>query len=119
LRWRRPGASLAEESHPQLKEISFDYGRMDRESVDTFDLVIAGAGPAGLTVGGRVAKAGFKVCVIDPSPLAVWPNNFGVWVDEFKAMGLDDCFSIVWPKADVFLSDKEPSKFSGLSLSVD
>lgn len=47
--------------------------------------------------------AGFKVCVVDPAPLRVWPNNYGVWVDEFAAMGLDDCIELVWPQARVYL----------------
>jgi lycopene beta-cyclase len=48
------------------------------------DLVIAGAGPAGVAVASRVAAAGFSVCVVDPSPFAHWPNNYGVWLDEFQ-----------------------------------
>jgi len=27
----------------------------------------------------------------------------GVWVDEFRAMGLDDCLDHVWERAEVFL----------------
>ena len=49
-----------------------------------YDLVIAGAGPAGLAVAQRVSAAGYRVCIIDPDPLAAWPNNYGVWVDEFQ-----------------------------------
>ena len=41
--------------------------------------------------------------VVDPAPLAPWPNNYGVWVDEFDAMGLGDCLEVVWPQANVFL----------------
>lgn len=67
------------------------------------DLVIAGAGPSGLAVGERVARAGYSVCIIDPEPLGIWPNNYGVWVDEFEAMGLGDCLEVIWPKAKVFL----------------
>ena len=44
-----------------------------------------------------------QVCVIEPAPLAEWPNNYGVWVDEFQAMGLQDCLEVTWPKARVFL----------------
>lgn len=44
-----------------------------------------------------------QVCIIDPAPLGIWPNNYGVWVDEFKAMGLGDCLEVIWPKAKVFL----------------
>jgi lycopene beta-cyclase len=67
------------------------------------DLVIAGAGPSGLAVGERVARAGYRVCIIDPQPLGIWPNNYGVWVDEFEAMGLSDCLEVIWPKAKVHL----------------
>jgi flavin-dependent dehydrogenase len=72
-------------------------------SLPDADLVVAGAGPAGLAVADRVARAGFRVCVIDPDPLGIWPNNYGVWVDEFQAMGLADCLEVVWPKARVML----------------
>ncbi|PNH03618.1 Lycopene beta cyclase, chloroplastic/chromoplastic [Tetrabaena socialis] len=65
------------------------------------DLIVAGAGPAGVAVAARVAAAGFSVCVIDPDPLAHWPNNYGVWLDEFQAMGLEDVVHVVWPKAKV------------------
>ena len=40
---------------------------------------------------------------MDPSPTAPWPNNYGVWVDEFDAMGLTHCLDTVWPTARVFL----------------
>ena len=50
--------------------------------------------------------AGFKVCIVDPEPLNIWPNNYGVWVDEFKAMGLDDCLEHIWPRAKVFLNSQ-------------
>jgi len=71
--------------------------------VTDFDLAVAGAGPAGLAVAARVSAAGFSVCVVDPDPLAAWPNNYGVWVDEFEAMGLEDCLEVTWPQARVYL----------------
>lgn len=72
-----------------------------------FDVVVAGAGPAGLAVAERISAAGFSVLIIDPAPLAPWLNNYGVWVDEFEAMGLDDCFDIVWDHAVVHLDSGE------------
>lgn len=45
--------------------------------------------------------------VVDPNPLAPWINNFGVWIDEFKAMGLDDCLDVTWDRALVHL-DSQP-----------
>lgn len=76
-------------------------------SKQTFDLVIAGTGPAGLAVADRVSKAGFKVVVVDPNPKVAWVNNYGVWCDEFEAMGLEDCFKVVWPKAVVHLNNQD------------
>lgn len=76
------------------------------------DLIVAGAGPSGVAVAQRVAAAGFSVCVVDPDPFAHWPNNYGVWVDEFQSMGLEDCLHVVWPKAKIWLdSEKLGAKF--------
>lgn len=36
-----------------------------------------------------------------------WVNNYGVWCDEFEAMGLEDCFKVVWPKAVVHLNNQD------------
>jgi len=80
---------------------------LDSSSPGTFDLVIAGAGPAGLAVAERVSAAGFSVAIIDPNPLCPWINNYGVWCDEFEAMGLDDCYDVVWDKAIVHLDTGE------------
>lgn len=84
----------------------------DIEAQPYVDLVVAGAGPAGVAAAYRVAAAGFSVCVVDPDPFAHWPNNYGVWLDEFQAMGLEDCLHVVWPKAKVWLnSQREGEKF--------
>ncbi|GLI71151.1 hypothetical protein VaNZ11_016251 [Volvox africanus] len=76
----------------------------DLEQQPYVDLIVAGAGPAGVAAAGRVAAAGFSVCVIDPEPFAHWPNNYGVWLDEFQAMGLEECLHAIWPKAKVWLN---------------
>lgn len=86
--------------------------QLDPHQQQDFELVVAGAGPSGIAVAERVAKAGYRVCVVDPAPRAHWPNNYGVWVDEFDAMGLGDCLEIVWPQAKVHLdSRKEDERY--------
>ncbi|GAQ85842.1 lycopene beta cyclase [Klebsormidium nitens] len=72
------------------------------------DILVVGAGPAGLSVAQRASAAGLRVCCVDPGPKSIWPNNYGVWIDEFEAMGLTDCLDYTWPKARVWLdgSDK-------------
>ncbi|KAH0659592.1 hypothetical protein KY289_028340 [Solanum tuberosum] len=77
-----------------------------------FDVIIIGAGPAGLRLAEQVSKYGIKVCCVDPSPLSMWPNNYGVWVDEFENLGLEDCLDHKWPMACVHINDHK-TKYLG------
>lgn len=70
-----------------------------------FDVIIIGAGPAGLRLAEQVSGYGIKVCCVDPSPLSMWPNNYGVWVDEFESLGLVDCLDKTWPMTCVHIDD--------------
>jgi lycopene cyclase-like protein len=98
---------------------------------------VVGCGPAGLCAAERTAAKGLKgtlrprshtltglqsdpvpflsraVALVDPSPCAPWRNNYGVWVDEFEALGHGDCFTRSWPLARVLLTEDAPA---GLSL---
>lgn len=65
------------------------------------DLLIVGCGPAGLGTANLASERGLKVGLIDPYPLSRWPNNYGVWVDEFLELGFEDCFNKTWDKAAV------------------
>lgn len=48
------------------------------------------------------------MCIVDPTPSAPWRNNYGVWVDEFQALGHGDCFTRSWDTARVILDDSGP-----------
>nr|QTZ19639.1 chromoplast-specific lycopene beta-cyclase 2 [Bixa orellana] len=72
-----------------------------------FDVIVIGTGPAGLRLAEQVSGRGIKVCCVDPSPLSMWSNNYGVWVDEFKSLGLDDCLDKTWPMTTVHIDDKK------------
>lgn len=79
---------------------------VDRSDRLRFDVIIIGTGPAGLRLAEQVSLYGIKVCCVDPSPLSMWPNNYGAWVDELE--GLDDlgeCFDMKWPLATVYIDD--------------
>jgi lycopene beta-cyclase len=87
------------------KSLNYDLQRFDSLKRTPVDLVVVGAGPAGLAVAQRVSKEGVTVCCIDPNPQSVWPNNYGVWVDEFEDLDLLDCLDYTWASAVVYLDD--------------
>ncbi|KAI5666758.1 hypothetical protein M9H77_16611 [Catharanthus roseus] len=97
------------ELEPTSKPESLDFdvpwlGPSDRPR---FDLVIIGAGPAGLRLAEQVSRYGIKVCCVDPFPLSMWPNNYGTWVDEFESLGLEDCFDKTWAMSCVYINDQK------------
>jgi hypothetical protein len=90
----------------KVPKLALDLPYYDVSKNVEVDVVIAGAGPAGIATAARISSQALRVVVVDPNPLQHWPNNYGVWVDEFEAMGLQDCFEQEWNKANVFLGDK-------------
>ena len=68
-------------------------------------MIIIGTGPAGLRLAEQVSRYGIKVCCVDPSPLSMWPNNYGVWVDEFGRLELEDCLDKTWPMTSIYLDE--------------
>ncbi|KDP39845.1 hypothetical protein JCGZ_04190 [Jatropha curcas] len=96
---------LKPESKPEL--LDFDLSWFDPSCRSSFDVIIVGTGPAGLRLAEQVSRFGIKVCCVDPSPLCMWPNNYGVWVDEFESLGLIDCLDKTWSMACVFIDDKK------------
>ncbi|GMN55492.1 hypothetical protein TIFTF001_024611 [Ficus carica] len=93
---------------PETKKESLDFELplYDPSKGLVVDLAVVGGGPAGLAVAQQVSEAGLSVCSIDPSPKLIWPNNYGVWVDEFEAMDLLDCLDTTWSGAVVFVDAK-------------
>ncbi|CAN4118499.1 unnamed protein product [Withania somnifera] len=84
------------------EHLDFELPMYDPSKGLVVDLAVVGGGPAGLAVAQQVAEAGLSVCSIDPSPKLIWPNNYGVWVDEFEAMDLLDCLNSTWSGAAVY-----------------
>ncbi|KAF8086250.1 hypothetical protein N665_0630s0001 [Sinapis alba] len=92
---------------PETKKenLDFELPLYDPSLNKVVDLAIVGGGPAGLAVAQQVSEAGLSVCSIDPSPKLIWPNNYGVWVDEFEAMDLLDCLDTTWSGAVVYVNE--------------
>ncbi|CAO2190790.1 unnamed protein product [Urochloa humidicola] len=76
----------------------------DENSV--LDLVIIGCGPAGLSLASESAKKGLTVGLIGPD--LPFTNNYGVWEDEFKDLGLETCIEHVWKDTIVYLDNNKP-----------
>ncbi|KAM0996910.1 hypothetical protein ACFX2I_006800 [Malus domestica] len=96
---------LKPEAKPE--SLHFDLHQFDPSTRSRLDVIIIGTGPAGLRLAEQVCRYDIKVCSVDPSPLSMWPNNYGVWVDEFESLNLESCFDKTWPMASVHVKDSQ------------
>lgn len=71
----------------------------------TVDVCVVGCGPAGLSLSGELAQRGLAVCLVGPE--TKFTNNYGVWVDEFKDLGLAHLLDHVWDDSVCCFSDRE------------
>lgn len=99
---------------PETKKenLDFELPIFDPSKGLVVDLAVVGGGPAGLAVAQQVSEAGLSVCTIDPFPKLIWPNNYGVWVDEFEAMDLLDCLDTTWSGAVVYIDENSKKNLS-------
>ncbi|PKA57296.1 Lycopene epsilon cyclase, chloroplastic [Apostasia shenzhenica] len=70
------------------------------------DLIVIGCGPAGLSLAAEAAKRELSVGLIGPD--LPFTNNYGVWEDEFKGLGLEGCIEHVWQDTIVYLDSSDP-----------
>ncbi|XP_064948063.1 lycopene epsilon cyclase, chloroplastic-like isoform X3 [Musa acuminata AAA Group] len=75
-------------------------------AASTLDLIVIGCGPAGLSLAAESAKKGLQVGLIGPD--LPFTNNYGVWEDEFKDLGLESCIEHVWHDTIVYLDSNDP-----------
>ncbi len=73
-----------------------------QKAQDTFDVVVIGAGPAGLSLAAALGKRGVSTLCVDPTLDKAWPNNYGTWLDDLEPLGLHDCTANVWDITSVF-----------------
>ena len=71
------------------------------------DIVVVGAGPAGLAIASACAQRGLSVTCVAPDVHKPWLNNFGTWLDEIEPLGLGVIYDRVWPTAVVHVDAKD------------
>jgi len=64
---------------------------------ESYDVVVAGAGPAGLAIAGALAEKGLRVACCDPNPGRRWENNTCAWADDIEPLGLAGYCRHIWP----------------------
>ncbi|MGM0558736.1 MAG: lycopene cyclase family protein [Myxococcota bacterium] len=69
------------------------------------DVLVIGAGPAGLAICAALAERGADVACLAPEHPSPWPNNYGVWKDEVESLGISRAFEEVWERPIVFTGD--------------
>ena len=61
------------------------------------DVLVLGGGPASLCIASELNQRGVAVAAIAPDPVDdPWPNTYGIWADELKAVGLEQLLEHRW-----------------------
>ncbi len=84
----------------------------------SLDVLVLGAGPAGLALAAACARAGLSVAVMAPEPEAPWVPYYGAWAGELP----DDWCAwadVTWPEVVVHLDDARRHVLPGPYVRVD
>ncbi|EDX85066.1 lycopene cyclase family protein [Synechococcus sp. PCC 7335] len=74
---------------------------------DVADVLIIGSGPAGLFLAAELAQRGLDVKGLSPvDSAAPWPNTYGIWADELKALGINECLEHRWQNTVAYMGKK-------------
>ncbi|CAI5475812.1 unnamed protein product [Closterium sp. Yama58-4] len=79
---------------------------LDPKDSSVLDVLVVGCGPAGLSIAAECAKRGLTVGLVGRD--APFVNNYGVWLDEFKAIGLEHCIDQVWTDTILYTDSDVP-----------
>lgn len=71
------------------------------------DVTVVGCGPAGVALAAELGKQGLQVALVGPDLPFV--NTYGVWVDEFEALGLAGTLGRTWPRTLSYFDADAPT----------
>nr|AUE44518.1 lycopene epsilon-cyclase [Grateloupia catenata] len=102
-------ASLTTPSTPSSPPSSFPSPDKLHPSSKTalYDVLVIGAGPAGLSLSSALGHRQLTVACADPHLHKPWPNHYGVWEDEFQKVGLHDCATARYDKTTIYAGHKK------------
>ncbi|WP_392344952.1 lycopene beta cyclase [Parasynechococcus sp.] len=65
--------------------------------VEPVNVIVLGGAPAALCIASELNQQGVAVVGIAPDPVDnPWPNTYGIWADELKAVGLEQLLEHRW-----------------------
>ena len=73
-------------------------------------VAVVGAGPAGLRLASSLGERGLRVAIIGTD--TPFTNNYGVWMDEFEATGLQATVEKVWEECACYFGEGPDGRVS-------
>ena len=75
------------------------------------DVLVLGAGPAGMAIASALGKENLKVDVLSPKgPEEPWPNTYGIWGTEVDQLGLENLLEFRWKNTVSFFGNGSSEK---------
>ncbi len=83
------------------------------------DVIVVGAGPAGLAASAALSRRGLSVMCLAPEHPSPWPNNYGVWEEELEGLGVEDCYDRRWKTPVVYTGEGARTELDRVYLRLD